>query len=284
MGKKIDLQQRWINCQSDIDSLFKGESKKSPFGFTNDGLHDYRGMVLHKNLRPVGLSLSNIDFSYFEGKYLIFADSSIIDCQFENSKFELGDVNSQFKNVSFLQSKLKGSGFAGKQTCYTRCNFTKADLTGSTGNGGTFQECKFENTKLKNSVLGTCTFRNSKFSGKIENVLFGGQTGFSFSNCDFRGSSFINCAFNHLLCDSCLFSDKAILFPDWGSTLVQFKEAVNRLTKNHIMKASLKWIEIWEECLDFTPQQILDRNDFIKKEGLEAGHAIFKLFQGLIKE
>jgi fluoroquinolone resistance protein len=279
MANKNELQQRWTGSAPQVESLLAGDRVSSPFGLTDEGLEDFRGIDLPQNVRPVDIHLNRYDFSYLSAKRLIFANSILADCRFDSSQFALGDFESCFRGVTFVRAKLKGSALGANGTRYIECDFSRTDLTGMTGLGGHFQNCLFDMTKFKNAVVGGGSFESCRFAGKIEGVIFGSRSGTQILNCDFTKASFTDCTFNDTRFVSCEASDDTLIIRKWASVLTQFKLTVPQVSDPEVRNASQRLIRVWEQRLDLTPENIVDLADLTKQLGPDIGQAVFRLLQ-----
>ena len=175
MASKKQLQSRWDKTKADeIKNALLGNVKLcSPFGKTESGNIDLRGIVIDENLRPIGLELDSIDFtlSSFEG--LIFAESILKNCNFDKAKIQWGDYKSEFYNCTFKQAKMEGSGFGGRISLYNSCDFSKADISGASGSRANFYDCNFDRAKVNKTLFGNSKFTRCYFSGTLKGVFFG---------------------------------------------------------------------------------------------------------------
>ncbi len=281
MSINKSIQQRWSGFTSILESLFRGDIVSSPFGVTESGQEDFRGILLETNIRPVGLNLASCDFGFLRAQKLIFAESSIASSSFKGSQLALGDFKSSFLDVSFADSKLRGSGLGANGSSYSGCDFSRSDLSGSTGLGGRFERCQFDKTKWNNSLMGECCFYSCRFTGEIRGVIFGGVHGASMVNCDLSNASFIDCTFNEFRFSDCKSSEDTLLFCDWPKALACFKKEVRTRRDFGAIELATRWIGVWEKRLNITPQNMVDRADLAKQVGPVAGEAIFKVFHDI---
>lgn len=273
------LQERWLEAGSDAEKLLVEQNLVSPFGQTEEGLQDFRCLRLAGNLRLNQVSLKSCDFSYMHGSKLIFADSWIADCRFDSATFSLGDYQSVFERTSFARSKLHGSAVGANGTRYAECDFARADLSGSTGFDAEFRACRFDYAKLKNCVMGGSSFLRCRFVGRVERVIFGGETGAAFIACDFTGASFVDCGFNHIHFERCSTSSGNIVFGDWPRALARFRMMAEAVTDPKLREACDGWISVWEQRSSFTPENLVDRADLEAQFGVEIGESMFDLFR-----
>ena len=184
-----------------------------------------------------------------------------------------------FERISFANAHLAGSGFGGNGSTYSECNFTGADLSGSSGIQPTFRNCVFEATNFTDCLLKHCIFVGCKFVGEVKSVIFGPETGCVMRKCDFRCCCFVDCAFNNMRFESCEFSEDSILFADWPRALREFEKQSEQCGSSDVLPACRKWLDVWRESLAFTPQNIVDLADLKLHEGPKIAEEMFALFR-----
>lgn len=184
----------------------------SPFGLTDRGLHDFRGI----GFRDTDLSNEKIfdsDFSYADFDELRIKDSSFKNCVF-------------FKAILTRISVWKG--------CFQFCEFEKSDMRRAhLGFGGTYIEnCSFKGANVRNTSLINTIFRNIEFEGN------------TWSKTDFGASGFWNCSFSGVLSDV-MFRGNHLL----PSAKMQFGKAKDTGLHNvSFENAVLQWVGFDEYC------------------------------------
>jgi uncharacterized protein YjbI with pentapeptide repeats len=273
------LRDRWSPSQIEAAlTIVRGTAAEGPFGRTTEGYNDLRGLPIESLLRPDGVSLSRCDFSRLnaDGR-VIFANTQLLDCLFEDARIRWGDYCSTINVVSLRRARMAGSIFA---SSYVNCDFSGADISGSTGTKPTFTKCLFDQVNFMNCVIRDCAFIDCKFIGNVEGAIFGGDFG-KMEGCDFTQASFVDCAFNNFRFDGCKFSETAIVFQDWQLTLDALARQLDHETSPAIVKSGRKWLEIWNERRSITPSNLIDLADQIRHEGPEVGSELFRIFKGL---
>jgi uncharacterized protein YjbI with pentapeptide repeats len=250
-----------------------------PFGHSDEGLADLRGIPLSGFCRFDGIKLSRVDFSNMEAaSRLIFANSTLEDCKFDRSRARWGDMASSIKRTSFIGAKFKGSGFA---STYEDCDFSKADLSGSSCTSPTFSECKLARTKLDNSVLTGCFFVNCVLAGKVKGVLFGTRIGGQMKGCDLREASFVDCTFSNFHFESCVTSNNTIIFSNWSQTVDEFAKRLEAVSDPKIRDECRTWLSVWQDRSSATPANLVDRQDWESRDGERVAAEVFGIFRAI---
>lgn len=244
--KPKELIERW---ESPMASPFKERilnlAKKggelsthlSPFGFTDSGKIDFRGISIEHNMIS-RLIAKNIDFSHsnfkhsrfynsvFENCYFNsadFTDSSThggnqTDCTFENSKFNLASIghdNTKYIRVLFRKCNFIRSGYVVPE--FWSCQWIDCKLTGVNFEGSFFKDCNFE--------------------GKVSDVWFHGYYTGVLDNVKGRKNEMENVSFENATISSLNFSDncclKTVKIPQNGSCY-KYSNWIQKLTRLEI--------------------------------------------------
>lgn len=271
------LTARWTPDLVEAGVAFlRGSGGDGPFGRLEDGFVDLCGLPIKDAFRPDGVVLSQCDFTRLQAeRMVIFADSKLTHCRFDDARLEWGDFHSTFEEVSFRRAKMVGSSFGSP---YLRCDFSKADISGSTGLTPTFTNCLFDRTKFKNSVLRNCTFNDCKLSGEVRGVIFGGEFGV-MEGCDLTEASFVDCTFNNFSFENCTTSDDTLIFRDWQITLRLFAEQLDRESDAEVVQVGRRWLSVWHDRLSITRNYLVDLADLIHFEGPKVGAELFRIYR-----
>lgn len=138
---------------------------ESPFGETEDGLLDFRGLKFGDRIELLRVEFKPADFSKAQ-----FKEARIELCSFADSLWEEADFRGLIE---------RGSAY---QSCrFINCSFDNAILgyRGSRFNLCIFQKCNFNRVSFIRPTFDDCVFENNNLIG-----------------CDFFGSSFERCEFN----------------------------------------------------------------------------------------
>lgn len=165
------LRERWgpdqttaVAAQFLAASRTRGQPDfESPFGTTEQGLLDLRGLTLHQSVRYA--TVRGADFSG-----AVFAASTVSESELERCRFDRCDlrgrfVGRRFTGCSFVGARLQQARLG---AVFTECDFTKANLSGSVASGVRFERCDFTRARL-GSIMWTqrCVFDQCVFDGLI---------------------------------------------------------------------------------------------------------------------
>lgn len=124
-----------------------------------------------------GISWKDLDFSKAQLQSL-----RLFDCTIENCCFDGADCQDwrmwgmQITDTSFRSANLRRATLGAvddeKRNIYVHVDFTKADLRQTSNKSAQYNTCTFINTKLKKVDFQGSVFRDCKFSGLLEEVLF----------------------------------------------------------------------------------------------------------------
>ncbi|WP_020617315.1 pentapeptide repeat-containing protein [Paenibacillus daejeonensis] len=159
----------------------------SPFGKTEDGYADFRGVALTEAMEY--LTLERVDLSY--AQFLDAAtlrSSTLSHCLLQGIKLSNRFVTRQFDHCSFRQSNLSQARLGER---FVDCDFTSSNLSKTVARDVSFVRCRFNDAKLRGAMLMHCVFEDCSFEGS---VLGGGS---------FYGSRFVG---------------ESDALPDWGGT------------------------------------------------------------------
>lgn len=134
---------------------------ESPFGRTDEGFEDYRGITLAEAVRY--LSIERVDLSD-----AVFKDgASINESEAKGGKFERMDmrnvfVRRKFDSCSFVGAKLNGARLGGE---FIGCDFSRSNLSKSFATNCKFVDCKFAGANLSGIYFISCVFDGCDFTG-----------------------------------------------------------------------------------------------------------------------
>jgi len=161
----------------------------SPFGLTEDGLQDFRGIVLVEIIQY--LTVQKLDLSYAsfkDGTGLIVSQFS--HCCFDGMKLDGAMVSRQFSHCSFRKVSLKNAGISER---FEDCDFTGCNLSRAKAIDVTFIRCHFTDVNFRGAMFMHCRFEDCSFEGAI------------FHNSSLAGSRFMG---------------ETDMLPVWGDTIV----------------------------------------------------------------
>ncbi len=174
-----EIQDRWNDVDTgNLRRRFLDESGcRSPFGVTEDGLCDFRGMRVDESLHQV--VIENTDF----GKAVV--GNGQFMAVFRHCSFDAflcdGSFGNDFRECNFCNANLKNAVIYGK---LHDCDFSKANLSGVRGGNVRFEGCNFVETKLWRTSFFDCKFRCCRFVNC--SIHSGSLAGTSFEDCEFE--------------------------------------------------------------------------------------------------
>lgn len=251
MSCKI-LKDRWIvndnakKALGEIKLLFRNggtlKNEHSPFGLTEDGLIDFRGIDLsQQKIRKI--KLKNIDFSHSQFSHSRIEDSVFETVYFDNVDFtDISEQGNLFYEVKFFKCKfnLAGLGYDGSQ--YRHCSFEKSSFKKSVFIRGEFSKTQFIDCKLKGVDFNASSFNECSFVGKLEDVWFRGGYAFPSDDTNFgkaKKNQMRNVSFSGAILEGVNFSNECdlstvqlpdtnnyILFDNWKKRLEHLNEVI----------------------------------------------------------
>ena len=133
---------------------------ESPFGLTDDGFADYRGITLAEPVRY--LSIESVDLSD-----AVFKDGASVNeseakrCRFERIDMRNVFVRRKFDSCSFVGAKLNGARLGGE---FVACDFSSANLSKAFATDCRFVNCRFAGANLSNVHFISCVFDGCDFT------------------------------------------------------------------------------------------------------------------------
>ncbi|QUL54892.1 pentapeptide repeat-containing protein [Paenibacillus tritici] len=175
MNKK-SLLARWQGDQlSEVNRLIAAITGKSnlhhkdrsfpasPYGLTEAGLEDYRGVTLTETLQY--LTVQGVDLSYarFEDSASLNT-STFTHCGFDGVKLDGRFVTHTFSHCSFRGAKLNNARISKE---FHDCDFTGCNLSKVIANDVSFTRCRFSGANFRWAIFTYCRFEECSFEGAI---------------------------------------------------------------------------------------------------------------------
>lgn len=246
------LKSRWFEnndakkALDGIKLIFKNggmlKNEHSPFGLTEDGLIDFRGIDLRQQ-QIKKINVQNIDLSQSQ-----FVNSWIEDSVFENANFEnvdfseMSEHGNQFHKVRFSNCKFNYAAIGYKGSQYEDCLFEKSNFTKAIFTRGEFTKSQLIDCKLKGIDFNASSFENCSFVGKLEDVWFRGGYAYPSDNTNFgkaKKNQMKNVSFSNAILEGVNFSNGCdlstvqlpstnnyILFDNWKKRLEHLKKVI----------------------------------------------------------
>jgi len=180
----MSLVDRWRQNQvADLRQALQERECNSPFGVTDEGLCDFRGISISVSLHQV--TIEGVDFSEACMESGQFA-AVVKRCRFRKCKFE-SNLGNEFIECDFRAGKLANCVFRGK---FVNCDFSSANLINVRGRQVRFEDCIFDGATFRkasfyDSTFLRCRIMNCKFSS-------GSLAGSKFEDCKVEGADFGN--------------------------------------------------------------------------------------------
>lgn len=171
-----ELKSRWSAVAVDIRAVMAGESA-SPFGDTESGLHDLRGIRLRGAFNRLAISRIDLAYSEMETTGQLGGAITAADCRFDGCRYE-STLDGTFENCTFVESRLSRSTL---RKIFRRCDFANARMEYVAGDKLVFESCDFYGTNLRKAELYRCEFIGCQF------------TETKFRGAALTGSSFVEC-------------------------------------------------------------------------------------------
>lgn len=162
-----ELRNRWSKSMLDeVNNAWScGKNIISPFGQTEEGLGDFRGLIISKPGNR--LSLNDIDLSGAKDEFF----GQFVFCQFSRCVFISTTISTNFGddfyNCDFRSIDLKEAIIRG---VFKDCNFSFGNLTKLRAKEVNFHNCNFTEANLRRAEFYNCSFFNCNWTG----VKFGG--------------------------------------------------------------------------------------------------------------
>jgi uncharacterized protein YjbI with pentapeptide repeats len=124
-----------------------------------------------------GVEWKRLHFSSAQLTGLVFTDSSLNDCIFDQCKMKGIRVwATDFSNVRFRSVDLRNSLLGGtnevKRTTYRNVEFVSADMRGTVYTDTEFTKCDFKKCRLDKVDFQSSAFVDCSFEGELREVLF----------------------------------------------------------------------------------------------------------------
>jgi uncharacterized protein YjbI with pentapeptide repeats len=209
------VKRRWTSGQREavLQSLRMGAQVESPFGLTESGMMDLRGLelfvssesakssikheILSGQLQLNRVELENLDFSHAHMPHMRMQNVRINNCRFDGVSLSdlrlwATDVDgSSFVGAKFDYASLRGA-LDGMGCAFTNTSFAGADLRRAFLSDATFFRCDFSDSKLSGIVISDAKFDGSTFAGLFYDVTFqnSGSDTDMFRDVDFSEAKF----------------------------------------------------------------------------------------------
>ncbi|GGD97756.1 pentapeptide repeat-containing protein [Paenibacillus nasutitermitis] len=161
----------------------------SPFGQTDAGLEDFRGVALAETIQY--LTVQQVDLSYARFvENTSLSTSKFMNCCFDGVKMNGRYMSRQFSHCSFRGVNLNNARISEQ---FEDCDFTGSNLSKAIASDATFTRCCFSDVNFRGAMFMYCRFEECSFEGAV------------FHYSSLAGSRF---------------TGETSLLPDWGNTIL----------------------------------------------------------------
>lgn len=133
---------------------------ESPFGSTEAGYADYRGITLAQPVRYLGIERVDLSDAVFKDGASI-NESEARACRFDRIDMRRVFVRRRFEGCSFVGAKLNGARLGVE---FAGCDFSSANLSRSFATDCRFVNCTFAEANLSDVHFISCVFEGCDFS------------------------------------------------------------------------------------------------------------------------
>jgi uncharacterized protein YjbI with pentapeptide repeats len=275
-----ELQERWNTEQltAVLAALTGGRPLVSPFGQTEEGLIDLRGLRCDQPLVLNSVSIARADFSHAAFRKLLCIRCRVSESLFRCSTVALLNNGSRFESVDFSFADLAGSGAGGTAGAaeFLNCRFNSADLRACIFKEGMFDHCDFAAAKLSALEFGTSVIADSRFEGKIKKCFFRGV----LTRCDFQAARFVDCAFYGVEFKDCRMSSRAFVLKNWAS---RYEGVCVEASLRPMSTASQEYLarlcRVWPKVSDVMRDEVIDWNNLVKVTNEAVADEIFEFLK-----
>ncbi len=171
------LHDRWGEHKSlDLRQLLSTSGVcPSPFGLTDEGLCDFRGICVNTSLHAITIvsgdfTAGRLGRGQFMGTFRL--------CRFVEFACD-GNLGENFESCTFSKARLNNSVFYGT---FVNCDFSNANLSGVRGGRIKFHGCTFENANMQKASFYDSNFSNCKIVNST--IRLGSLAGSRFDECE----------------------------------------------------------------------------------------------------
>lgn len=184
------FRARWRNAAGNefVDRLIlMGRSgngfsvSESPFGLTDDGLLDFRGLRVAEKVQLRRVTFAPADFGTASWKGAWLERCTFKNAQFDGVGFQnVAEHGNEFFECCFLRSSFRGAAIGYRGSRFVTCTFDHVDFSRAIFVRPEFDGSAFYHCKLDGCDLNGSSFERCRFVGALRNVWFRG--GFAYPN------------------------------------------------------------------------------------------------------
>ena len=148
---------------------------ESPFGMTEDGLLDFRGLCLPETAELRRVSFGPADFSASSWARVWLERSRFDRADFAGASFQvIGDHGNEFLSCRFSRTSFRGGVLGYRGSRFVSCAFDRADFSRALFVRPEFDDCEFRDCKLNGCDFNGASFERCRFMGELRDVWFRG--------------------------------------------------------------------------------------------------------------
>lgn len=264
---------------------------ESPFGTTEGGLLDLRGLEVPSRTQLRRVVFSPADFSGSNWGRVWLERSSFEDSVFDSSRLlSASDHGNSFSKCRFLRASFRDAkvGYLGSR--YRECVFDRTDFRGAGFIRPEYDSCTFSDCRLDGVDFNGASFEFCSFSGLLTNVWFRGgfwssyclqefgqprknrMQGVSFERACLRGATFSDgCSLETVIPPS---DNRHLLVTHWLSRLLRLEAEVQSWPQPSRAQGDL-FVKVSITHARNQDQFILNRDDIVSIFGAEAAELIW---------
>lgn len=148
---------------------------ESPFGLTEAGLLDFRGLCLPETAELRRVSFGPADFGSSSWGRIWLERSRFDRADFAGASFQMiGDHGNEFLSCRFSRTSFREGVLGYRGSRYVSCAFDGADFARALFVRPEFDDCEFRDCKLNGCDFNGASFERCRFLGEVRNVWFRG--------------------------------------------------------------------------------------------------------------
>lgn len=265
--------------------------EESPFGRTESGLWDFRGLQVPRETQLRRVSFCPGDYSGSAWSRVWIERSTFEGSVFDDARFlSATDHGNSVSNCRFLRASFRNAGIGYRGSRYSACSFERVDFRGAGFIRPEFDDCTFVDCRLDGSDFNGASFERCSFSGEVTDVWFRGGFWSSYSLQEFgqprknrmQGVSFENaCLRGATFSDGCNLETvtpprdgRHALITGWMEKLLRLGEEIEAWPASTRAEAKL-FVQVHQTHARTQGHFILHRDDIEEDYGVEIAELIW---------
>jgi uncharacterized protein YjbI with pentapeptide repeats len=163
------LIERW-------DPSFPANLDGAPFGYTDEGYKDFRGLPYVKYEKIYCSGFFKLDLSYADFSGVSLKNLEFIDCRFTGANFsDIYEAHCSFFGCVYKKCSFKKAIVGIRTSRYEDCVFEECDFRAADFSNAVYRKTLFLNNRFGNSHMNATGFWDCKFLGVLYGVTFHGD-------------------------------------------------------------------------------------------------------------